>query len=303
MAQKIFSLCITTWFVLTLSTCSFGAIQPVSSPFNLGNSWYSKTDTWYSVGQDSPEVNVYARNISPDFSLAGGEYYKSDQTFADLYFQNVRESRLVYFGGSYLFDSGFFMGLNYVNVEPTTETVLSPGYRFKVRNHGYVAVSFDYQADDYSNTHSVVDFDVDFKLFPKNMKIYGGISLPTNENDTVVNLNANYKVNQKLVAGANFMSHGGAKAYSAGFTYRVKSFIIDTTLGKNFTENYYQLAAMNNLKNFSIGALLQKYQNDSDPGLTVQGKYHLKNADFILKHTLQNDSYAQATVLVYERKL
>jgi hypothetical protein len=144
---------------------------------------------------------------------------------------------------------------------------------------------------------------VDFKLFPKNMKICGGISLPKEGNDTVINLNANYKVNKSLVAGAGYMSQGSDNAYSAGLTYRVKSFIIDTKLGKNFIENYYQLAGMDNLKNFSIGALFQKYQYDSVPGITIQGKYHLTNADLVLKYTIQNDSYDQVTVLAYERKL
>jgi hypothetical protein len=303
MVQKIFTLLLASWLLLIMSTYSLGAVLPVSSPFKLGDSWYTKTDTWYSIKQNKPEVNAYARIIPPDFSVVGGEYYRNDQTFADLYFQNISKSNMTYFGGSYLFESGFFVGLNYLKVAPTTETLLSPGYRFKVKEQGYVAVSFDYLSNDDSNTNDIVSYDVDFKLFPKNMKIYGDISLPKEGNDTVVNLNANYKVNNKLVAGAAYMSQGNDNAYSAGLTYTVKSFIIDAKLGKTFIENYYQLAGMDNLKNYSIGALYQKYQNDSAPMITIQGKYHLTNADLILKYTFHNESYDQVSVLAYERKL
>jgi hypothetical protein len=303
MVQKISTLLLASWLLLIMSTYSLGAVQTMSSPFELGDSWYSKTDTWYSIKQDKPDVNTYVRNTTPDFSVVGGEYYQNDQTFADLYFQNINRSNMTYFGGSYLFESGFFVGLNYLKLAPTTETLLSPGYRFKVKEQGYVAVSFDYLSNDYSNTNDIVSYDVDFKLFPKNMKICGEINLPKEGNDTVINLNANYKVNNRLVAGADYMSQGSDNAYSAGLTYTVKSFIIDTKLGKTFIENYYQLAGMDNLKNFSIGVLYQKYQNDSDPGITIKGKYHLTNANLILKNTFQNDSYNQVTVLAYERKL
>jgi hypothetical protein len=303
MIQKIFPLFIASCLLFTLSSYSSGAVLPVSSPFRLGNAWYSKTDTWYSIKQDRPDISAYARSISPDFSVIGGEYYQNDQTFADLYFQNIAKSDLTYFGGSYLFKSGFFAGLNYLNVDPTTETLFSPGYRFKVKKNGYVAVSFDYLSNDYSNTHDIVNYDVDFKLFPQNMKISGEISLPKEGNDTLIYLNGNYKLNKHFVAGADYMSQGSDNAYSAGFTYTVQSFVIDATLGKTFNQNYYQFAGMDNLKKFSLGALYQKYQNDSNPGLTIQGKYHLTKADLILKYTFQNDSYDQATVLAYEKKL
>jgi hypothetical protein len=303
MVQKIVTVFLASWLLFIASACSFAAVLPASSPFGLGNSWYTKTDTWYSIQQDHPKVSVYDRNISPNFSVFGGEYYRNDQTFADLYFQDVNHSNLTYFGGSYLLDSGFFTGLHYLKTDPTTETLLSPGYRFKVKQNGYVAVSFDYLSNDNEDIHDIISYDVDFKLFPENMKIYGGISFPKEGNDTVVNLGANYKVRNGLVIGADYQSQGSENAYSAGFTYKIESFIIDAALGKTFTENYYQLAGMDNLKNFSIGALYQKYQNDSDPGITLQGKYHLTKADLILKYTFENDSYNQATVLAYERKL
>lgn len=304
MVQKIFTVLLASWLLLMMSTYSLAAVLPVSSsPFILRNSWYSKTDTWYSIEQDKPDVTAFVRNIPPDFTVVGGEYYQNDQTFADLYFQNVDKSDLTYFGGSYLFESGFFVGLNYLKVAPSTTTQLSPGYRVKFKKSGYVALSFDYLSNDYSDTHDIVSYDVDFKLFPKNMKICGELSLPKEGNDPFVNFNANYKVNKRLVVGVDYMSQGGDSAYSAGLTYRVQPFIIDAMLGKTFTENYYQLAGMDNLKNYSIGALYQKYQNDSDPGITIQGKYHLTNGDLILKYTFHNDSYDQVTVLAYERKL
>jgi len=303
MIQKVSALFLASWLLFIISSQSLGAVLPVSSPFRLGNSWYTKTDTWYSIKQDHSDIHVYARNIPHNFSVVGGEYYRNDQTFADLYFQNISQSKMTYLGGSYLWESGFFCGFNYLNVDPTTEFLVSPGYRFQVKNNGYVAVSFDYLSNDYSDTNDIVSYDVNFKLFPENMKIYGEISLPTEENDTLINLSTHYKVNNHLVAGADFMSQGSFNAYSAGFTYTVQSFIIDATLGKTFVENYYQFAGTDNFKIYSIGALYQKYQNDSDPCVTIQGKYHLSKGDLTLKYTFQNGSYDQATVLAYERKL
>jgi hypothetical protein len=303
MVQKICTLLLVACLLFIMSAYSFGAVHPLSSPFTLGDSWYSKTDTWYSIKQDQPNVNVYARNITPDFSVVGGEYYQNDQTFADLFYQNINGSDMTYFGGSFLSESGFFIGLNYLEIASITATQLSPGYRFKVDDKGYVALSFDYLSDDYTNTAEIVSYGVNFKLFPESMKIYGEISLPTEGNNTVVNFNANYQVNNRFVAGADFMSQGNDTAYSAGFTYMVQSLIIDGKLGKTFVDHYYQFAGMYNLKKFGIGALYQKYQNDSDPGVTIQGKYHHPKGDFILKYTFENDSYNQVTVLAYERKL
>ncbi len=303
MVQRISALFLASWLLFIMTTYSFGAILPVSSPFQLGNSWYTKTDSWYSINNDKPKVNIYAKNISPNFSIAGGEYYQNDQTFIDLFFQDVNKSNMTYFGGSYLWDSGLFVGLNYLKTATTSETLLSPGYRFTLKDHGYLALSFDYLANDDSDIHDIVSYDVNFKLFPKKMKIYGEICLPKEGNDTIVNLGANYEVRKGLVVGADYMSQGSQDAYSAGLTYKAQSLIIDAALGENFTQNYYQFAATENLKNFSIGALYQKYQNDHDPVITVQGKYHLTKADLILKYTFENDSYNQVTVLAYERRL
>jgi hypothetical protein len=303
MVKKFFTLLLASGVLLILSGYSSGAVLPVSSPFKLGDSWYTKTDTWYSIKPDKPDVSGYALNIPANFSVVGGEYYQNDQSFADLYFQNVSHSNLTYFGGSYLLESGLFVGLHYLEVGPTTETLLAPGYRFKVNQQGYVAVSFDYLSNDYSNTHDIVGFDLDFKLFPKNMKLSGQISFPNQGNDTVINLDTNYQVSNSLVVGADYLSQGSDNAYSAGLTYTVQSFIIDATLGKTFSENYYQLAGTDHLKDFSIGALYQKYQYNSDPMVTIQGKYHLAKADLILKYTFENDTYDQVTVLAYEKKL
>ncbi len=303
MVQRIFALFLASWLLFIMTTYSFGAILPVSSPFQLGDSWYTKTDSWYSINNEKPKVNIYAKKISPDFSIAGGEYYQNDQTFFDLFSQDINKSNLTYLGGSYLFDSGLFVGLNYLKTATITETLLSPGYRFKLKDNGYLALSFDYLAIDDSDIHDIVSYDVNFKLFPKKMKIYGEIYLPKEGNDTVVNLGANYEVSKGLVVGADYMSQGSQDAYSAGLTYKVQSLIIDAALGKNFTQNYYQFAATENLKNFSMGALYQKYQNDPDPMITVQGKYHLTKADLILKYTFKNDSYNQVTALAYERRL
>lgn len=289
--------------MLIISACSFAAVKPVSAPSQLED-WNSKTDTWYSIEQDKPDVDAYARNAPPDFSVIGGEYYQNDQTFGDLYFQKINGSNLANFDGSYLFDSGLFVGLDYIKVNQLSETTtFSPGYRFKIGDQGYAAISFDYVSDNFLNTHNIVNYDLDFKLFPKKMMIYGGISLPTAGNVTVINLNANYKVNKTLVVGAGYLSQGSDNAYSAGFTYAIKSWIIDAQLGNYYQDPYYQLAGMANWRKFSLGALYQKYQSYSDPGITIQGKYHLANADLILKYTFQNDSNPQETVLDYQRML
>ncbi len=186
-------------------------------------------DGWYTIDKDSPGATVRALFPKND-SYWGIEYYQNDQHFANLnYFD---DDTVTSFQGSYLFDIGLFVGVDYADHDGDTQGIISPGYRYAFGgDKGYIAASVDYALSGdltkrfAKDDSGIVDYDLDFKYFTDNLKVYGQLLIPNDDmigplnqfisDDPILDLAANYRLNENYVVG------GALTAYDKEFDYNL----------------------------------------------------------------------------------
>lgn len=132
-------------------------------------------DRWFTVDdEEEPFVEGFVTHDDSE-TVWQGAYYRNDQTF----FRLSYVEDMPYLDGSYLWDSGFFLGLGYGKANGVLDRsswVISPGYRWDL-DRGYLALSLDYQRDkqnsleDFNSKISNNGLELSWVYYPDRMKI------------------------------------------------------------------------------------------------------------------------------------
>lgn len=132
-------------------------------------------DRWFSVdNEEEPFVEGIVSSYDDSDSQWWGTYYQNDQTFL-IFSHNESMTDIV---GSYLWDSGFFLGLQYEKADDGEANLwaISPGYRWNL-DRGYIAFSLDYKRQtqnaflDYDVKAAYKGLELSWVYYPNNMKI------------------------------------------------------------------------------------------------------------------------------------
>ena len=144
------------------------------------NLYQVKNSNWFEIEKEKPYwIVTSTSNIYDIGNQLGGEYYCDDQTFAEAsytFFPMV--SNVSNIKGSFLTESGFFIGMDYISTAGLTNaSLISPGYRFNLNDNGYIAASLDYVSVDFLGeiVREVAGYDIDFKYYTEKMKFFGQI--------------------------------------------------------------------------------------------------------------------------------
>ena len=263
---------------------------------------------WYTIDKDTPGFT--ARALFPkDASHWGLEYYLNDQYFANLNYFDLDDFAVTSFQGSYLFDFGLFVGLDYTDNDGETQGVISSGYRYGFgQDNGYIAASVDYALSGdltkrYSKDDSgIIDYDIDFKYFTGNWKVYGQLLIPNEDmigpltdwysDDPILDLAANYKINDQYTVG------GAITAFDKEFDYNLG---VSGTFDKLGAELRYRSANWDGdnetywvdanvmysfTDQFRAGFQVTKAKDINDPYLYAKAKFTV-NDDNALKFVYQ----------------
>jgi hypothetical protein len=143
------------------------------------------TDTWYSVTPQESYWQLFCNKYTHhDTYFTGGELYQNDQTFLQVYSGNVYGIfENMGLAASYLFDSGFFIGLSDLKMNGSNQTTISPGYRFSLNENSYAALSLDYTSA--LNTNKVTGYELDLQYYLDNAKLRARIYNPVSGDNTV----------------------------------------------------------------------------------------------------------------------
>lgn len=265
----------------------FGSTGALGATHHLGERL--TTDTWYSITPINPYWQLFfnTRADSRAFS-AGGEIFLDDQTFFWLNSSKVYRFELSELSGSYLFESGFFIGFDYYKTPNSHVSLISPGYRFSFNEDSYLAFSLDYESS--SDIHQVAGYDVDLCYYFKSAKLSGEVYRPK-AGDTSIYIEVAFSPAEGWVIGLDYTNIDNT--YSAGFTYTHNPMIIDFQFyNEDDYDDSYKLSGMFDIsEHCSLGLEYQKYNDSSDPKVTLKFKFAANNANLKLFYTPENDSW------------
>lgn len=252
---------------------------------------YHVTDTWYTTNYWPSYVNITYLNVNDgaltDIAL---NYFKNDQLFASYRSIDAGGTGSI-FKGSYLFDFGLFVGAWAMSGDMGSTTVVSPGYRFKFGEKSWVALSADYNTD----AEKIVDYDLDFLIFPDKMKIDGEVLMPDGS-DAQYKFNFAYQISDSLTVGAGIskkfvlMLSDVQETNTVGASFTgIKNLVLDCQVGTMGGESGYAFGGMYSLgKSFAIGADYIKLP-PYDGGLTFKGVFHpFEYSNLIVKYCPEN---------------
>jgi hypothetical protein len=269
-------------------------------------------DTVYSIEKKEPYIRGSITSFDSDATEFWGEYYLNDQTFANLAYINANEAdeSLTYLKGSYLFDFGLFVGLDYITVDDENVFLLSPGYRYNFNDNGYIAFSIDYL--DYDGYSEVSGYDFDWSYYSDKMKFVGQLYKFKELDDLIIDINYAYQISDQITAGVTATSVFDivmdlGYTFNAGITWNVSNFILDLTYGNLFTEidqtQYYLVGVMYNINDtFGAGIDFQTFDDYIDDIVSYKFKYVTDTTTFGLRYTPENDSLSKILYLTCEYK-
>lgn len=255
------------------------------------------TDTWFTIEDKNQYVegDINSCNDSSAFDL---EYFKNDQTFADFTSAKIQNDTETFIQGSYLFEPGFFVGVESISRKnQTITTTIAPGYRYNFNKKNYAAASFDYTSSQ--NTTEITNFEIEGKYYEKNLKSYGSLSFPKNQS-TELNGELDYKISNDLTVGGYLNSYDGTTTIFFGGTYftvvnKGNKLIIDGMLGSGANTTIFQLSGMYNpVEKFNIGG---EFVSSNGSQLTLKANYTLQKVKLVFKYALQSSNIPSTLIL------
>jgi hypothetical protein len=254
---------------------------------------------WYYIEKDNPSVTV--RGLFPkNGNVFGFEYFQNDQTFIDVTHVNPdSDNSSTCVKGSYLFDNGFFAGLDYGSNGDVSQTTLSPGYRFNFDDNGYIAASLDYAVNDqFYRDSGIVDYELTARYYTDQFRVYGNINIP---NDKVVGTDQSYlwaggayKFSDNVVLGANYRRLNDINSYDIGCSATFDRLgaevsYSDGDAGVSYSTGVNLVYSFTD--NFRAGFQTTKVENLDDLYWLAKLKYTVddKNA-VVLMHQLKNEA-------------
>jgi hypothetical protein len=319
--KKLLTVLLTCGLLLMLCQLSFAAIHPENNDFINWSSEVTsyeslisqENDKWFDCTQTQPSLSIEAVNwVEGDLTYKEMQelnvnYYVNDQTFADIDYMHTSGSNSEIFGGSYLFDSGVFVGVDYINEEDSDSNPydLSLGYRFNLGKKGYIAVSGDYYHYDGYDDSDIGGYEVDGIYYLDKAKLFGEMYL-AKDNDSkskdfddfnYLMVGANTALSDELTVGAKFESQNNygenTTGYLTGLTWSKDKIIINSKFGKDLISqlNYSAIGGSYSFnKNWSLGATYGIYDLImEDPGYAVKLTY--KTGMMKFSFTVDKDYY------------
>lgn len=223
---------------LLLMTPALAMIDPPSDTTN---------DRWYTVDDEEKPFadGIYWYNDRINKGMFETRYYVNDQTFLTL----AHSDNYTYLNGSYLWSSGFFVGLQFEDDEAFDEKTwgISPGYRWNL-DRGYLAFGVDFiQSDKTFYDMTQKGMDLMWLYYPENMKLRTRLQWMKIDDDVQETTffgflqSFNYKLIDGLVVGINYWyasidhsslySDGWNDYYALGFTWDPKFCILNGSIG------------------------------------------------------------------------
>jgi hypothetical protein len=255
---------------------------------------------WYYITQDRPAATV--RGAFGDGYAFGAELFQTDQSFIDFYYYDPDDSgSYLYLKGSYLYETGFFVGVDYGDSQLT----VAPGYRFDLDDHYYIAASLDYALNhQYSTSDSengyqssgLIDLEVNGRYYDTDRRFYGQLIIPNGSvagsDDLFLLGGGAYQYNNNIVIGANLISRGNYNYFDIGF-----SAVFDQ-LGaelRYINADDCVIIDANVLYSFApdirAGLEVRDRDDEDDPDIILKGKFRVdRQTTVILMQQLQNDT-------------
>lgn len=244
------------WMILMVVTV-MSLLQTSATWAALATPSNSTEERWYTVDDDEKKPfaeGVWRFNDQSDRQYWEGAYYINDQTFFDIYHSDTSTN----FEGSYLWQSGFFLGILYRDAHGQDNKVwgIHPGYRWNL-DRGYLAFSVDYDTADQSQEgYDDIDqeqngLELSWVYFPTHMKIetdlqwnkadlYASAAGGTMEQSAdldrwTISHTMNYKLRDDLVLGFNYTYYKNAQ------TMQITMGELSNEMSASVSSNIYEL--------------------------------------------------------------
>jgi hypothetical protein len=322
--NRIFVVVLSIAMLFALATGTQGAVHSYQSNFmswGMMDSFEpslifgSPIDTWFSVKPD--ETSFKAALYSDDSGNIGiATYYLNDFTFVELFLDSPDSGDgITNPRGSYLFDFGLFIGLDYFNYSSAL-FILSPGYRFNLQDHGYVALSLDYTMEPDSDYAEVTGYDLDAKYATDTVEFFAQYYSPTDKYpiaDAFYDLGFNIKAGDELTWGFRYFRISSStpldgSIYYLGLTWDTDLLILDADVGSNnmgpSDATFYDVSAIFKFGNgFGLGLQYSSYEDDPNDQISIKFKYIGNSSEFSLVYALENDTNSDYLMANYQLKL
>jgi hypothetical protein len=262
--------------VLSVPIITYGAVHNLGDPSaNTDNKFTIEPEKIYFEGH----IDLLSNLIYPDYGL---ELYLNDQTFADFNSFFYGGYRNTYIRGSFLTDSGFFLGLDllYTDYDPDYFldnelwlNTISPGFRLALDDQSYIAASFDFRLSGMNSR--IVGYEMNTKVYGEKTKFTGNIYRYSKDGSIDADFGINYQMAEPFIIGANikytnltnsFFSIMATRTMDIGFTYKMDPVIFDVeSIFCNYTyfdgsEDVYGQGSYND-STLSISGMLQLQEN------------------------------------------
>jgi hypothetical protein len=255
-----------------------------------------ENNTWFVI---APEPPGFACSISYciDDPLSSFGYYLNDQTWVYLNYQTPGD--ILNIKGSYLFDFGLFAAVDYYS-NGSGVYYVTPGYRFNLKDQGYVALSLDYRSN--GATSGIVGYKAAGAYYTDTVSVSADCYLDVN-NGLDFKAEANFKAHDELVWGAGLASEYGSLDYYAGLTWMKSAFVVDALAGNNVNGVYYDLNGTYAISD-SFGAGVECEGGAGlDPVFTCKGTYSAELFDIGLMYSFPTNYTPAMVYLTYDLKL
>ena len=312
------------WMVIMVAAI-IGLVQVSTAMAALNPPGDSTEERWYTV-DEAEDPFVEGGVLYSDYwheQTWQGEYYVNDQTF----FTVSHDTDVTGFRGSYLWESGFFLGVEYTDIHGMDTRLwgISPGYRLDLKR-GYIAFSADFGGQNQTVPTGEQEIDQSLNglafswfFYPKNMKLqtdlkwrqidasateFMGEVASMERDDLTLDQRVNYKIKDDLVVGFRYayidhrqeMIQGGDMLrqsqynyqYQLGFTWEPKYFIINAAIGRQKGQNGETIDAALFLPIWDRFKLGLGYSHISDHEYGFD--YDDESKFYSFKYNLKNDS-------------
>ena len=130
---------------------AYGDFRNFASVGNVPSIETFLIDKWFTIDQQTPfyqvAVNQGSSSLPVNSWQLNGLYYCNDQTFIEGFIGDAGNG-ISAFKGSFLTQSGFFLGFDYES-DVVNSITIAPGYRFGFGDLNYIALSLDYNIEDF----------------------------------------------------------------------------------------------------------------------------------------------------------
>jgi hypothetical protein len=255
--------------------------------------------------------------MTDNFYFFDMDYYQNDHLFGEYLFSDSNSNTSSIFKGSYLFDFGLFVGLNYVSESRNQGSayVISPGYRFNLRDKGYLAFSVDYGSWRDEDIDGIGGYDLDFKYYPDRFKIAAQYYHPTQNNlggddlKDIYELEVDYQVNPELTVGFSNQISEGESLWFAGLSWTTKLLILDLKTGNStlnddfmgFEGGFFEISGL--FKFLGVIAFGLDYfsaEEKANPRTAIKYLYDDEPYRILVGYVLPNDDYRGQIIFQYQ---